>query len=33
MLAKKTIKARILELRRGKRALLEQEYSNYQRYL
>jgi transposase len=33
MLAKKTIKAKILELREGKRRLLEEEYQNYQRYL
>jgi putative transposase len=33
MLAKKTIKAKILELRKRKKQLLEQEYWNYQRYL
>lgn len=33
MLAKKTIKAKILELREGKRQLLEEEYQNYQEYL
>jgi hypothetical protein len=33
MLAKKTIKVKILELREGKRRLLEEEYENYQRYL
>lgn len=33
MLAKKTIKAKILELRRGKEELLKREYENWQRYL
>jgi hypothetical protein len=33
MLAKKTVKAKILELRKGKKQLLEEEYQNYQRYL
>jgi len=33
MLAKKMIKAKILELRAGKRILLEQECANHQRYL
>jgi putative transposase len=33
MLAKKTIKAKILELRERKKQLLEEEYQNYQRYL
>jgi len=33
MLAKKTIKAKILELREGKKRLLEEEYQNYQRYM
>jgi len=31
--AKKTIKAKILELRKGKEELLKQEYENFQRYL
>jgi len=31
--AKKTIKAKILELRKGKEELLKQEYENWQRYL
>jgi len=33
MLAKKTIKAKILELRRGKEELLRREYENFQRFL
>jgi len=33
MLAKKTVKAKILELRRGKEELLKREYENFQRYL
>jgi putative transposase len=33
MLAKKTIKAKILELRKGKEELLRREYENFQRYL
>ena len=33
MKAKKTIKAKILELRKGKEELLRQEYENFQRYL
>jgi putative transposase len=33
MLAKKTIKAKILDLRKGKRRLLEEEYQNWQIYL
>lgn len=33
MLAKKTIKAKVLELRKGKQQLLEREYINFQRYL
>jgi hypothetical protein len=33
MRAKKTIKAKILELRKGKEELLRQEYKNFQRYL
>jgi putative transposase len=33
MKAKKTIKAKILELRRGKEELLKREYENFQRYL
>jgi putative transposase len=33
MKAKKTIKAKILELRKGKEELLKQEYENFQRYL
>jgi len=33
MKAKKTIKAKILELRKGKEELLRQEYANFQRYL
>jgi putative transposase len=31
--AKKTIKAKILELRKGKREILKREYENFQRYL
>jgi Fic family protein len=33
MLAKKTVKAKILELREGKRQLLEEEFQNHQKYL
>jgi len=33
MLAKKTVKAKILESRKGKQELLEREYENFQRYL
>jgi len=33
MKAKKTIKAKVLELRRGKEELLKREYENWQRYL
>jgi len=33
MKAKKTIKAKILELRKGKEELLKREYENFQRYL
>lgn len=33
MKAKKTIKAKILELRKGKAELLRREYENFQRYL
>ncbi|MBM5805015.1 MAG: IS200/IS605 family element transposase accessory protein TnpB [Candidatus Verstraetearchaeota archaeon] len=33
VIAKKTVKAKILELREGKRLLLEQEYLSFQRYL
>lgn len=33
MKAKKTIKAKIIELRRGKEELLKREYENWQRYL
>jgi hypothetical protein len=33
MLAKKTIKAKILELRKGKEELLKREYENFQHYL
>ncbi|MEM3832414.1 MAG: transposase [Thermoprotei archaeon] len=33
MKAKKTIKAKVLELRRGKAELLKREYENFQRYL
>lgn len=33
MKATKTIKAKILELREGKKQLLDEEYQNYQRYL
>ena len=33
MKARKTIKAKILELRRGKEELLAREYKNFQRYL
>lgn len=33
MKAKKTIKAKILELRKGKEELLRREYENWQRYL
>jgi len=33
MRAKKTIKAKILELRKGKQELLIREYENFQRYL
>jgi len=33
MKVKKTIKAKILELRKGKQELLEREYENFQRYL
>jgi len=33
MLAKKTIKAKILKLREGKKKLLEEEFQNYQKYL
>ena len=33
MLAKKTIKAKILKLRKGKEELLRREYGNWQRYL
>jgi len=32
MKAKKTIKAKILELRKGKEELLRREYENFQRY-
>jgi len=31
--ARKTIKAKILELRKGKEELLKREYENWQRYL
>jgi hypothetical protein len=33
MKARKTIKAKILELRKGKEELLRREYENFQRYL
>ncbi len=33
MKTKKTIKAKILELRKGKEQLLKREYENFQRYL
>ena len=33
MLAKKTIKAKVLELRGGKKKLLQEEFQNYQKYL
>ena len=33
MLAKKTIKAKVLELRKGKEKLLRREYENFQRCL
>ena len=33
MKARKTIKAKILELRRGKEELLRREYENWQRYI
>jgi len=33
MKAKKVIKAKILELRKGKEGLLRREYENFQRYL
>jgi Lhr-like helicase len=33
MKVKKTIKAKILELRKGKEELLTREYENFQRYL
>ena len=33
MKARRTIKAKILELRKGKEELLKQEYENFQRYL
>lgn len=33
MLARKTIKAKILELRKGREELLKREYENFQRYL
>jgi len=33
MKTKKTIKAKILELRKGKEELLKREYENFQRYI
>jgi hypothetical protein len=33
MKARKTIKAKILEFRKGKEELLKREYENFQRYL